>query len=671
MHQNRRHSTEFLIRDSVDSEDRILVLVGMFAQCMRDIVKLTAEAVGDLVGRNYTILAPTARIARHYCHADRGVYGLIYERNAHYDKKREKFIHEMKENSSSENHHYIVGDAHLISNSRWVSDSRQFGSGCLLNDFMDFVDLKESERRIIFIGDPYQMRRQSDASSALTITKLQEYSKSVKRVQLKEYRCNMGSELFLENRELLADRIQTRQFHRLAISLNDTDCVQLSDVSGNMDQLIKGHDAITIAHTNLQVNTYNQEIRSRIFGRQSELTEGDLVVTNNALSINCDECAKRCDVHAQYYDLPSGSFGIVKTIQGEEQLVQPLKGRPRPVTVNFLNVRIQWKHIGCEHHHKHLCFRDYLYTEKPGIDKDAMIAMIVHAREEQKQSDASSEESSDKEFLDSRFLRAAMLRFGYAVTLHKAQGCLYKTVIADLSSENLEGGDGYFRWLYTAFSVPSKSLNLINLPRKSPFGRTVWQLDQGRLTTRISPTSLIEYDPSASAPQDIKEFPTERNELRNLYSFLSERLKRIHVRVTKLVHHPYQEVYTFEMNGRSTCTIQFHYNSKFQITRLSVQKSKPSDFAGRIRGVLISDPTFEDTFQKGIYDILSHRLESHDIRITGVEHRDFQEVYYIEGDQGRARFSAYYNNKGAVTKIILTSYNAEKFKEYLQTIFQA
>ena len=675
MHRSTQHSSEAesLISGFVDSDDRILILVGIFGQCMRDIVAMTTQAFSAPENK-CTVLAPNARISSHYHSACGSLYGFIYESNAYFDNKKSKFIHELKTNNSPRNQNYIVGDAHLISDSYWASTSRQFGSGCLLNDFMDFVNLRGSERRIIFIGDPYQMQRQSDASSALNISKLQEYSESIKCVQLKEYKCDVGSGLFLENRELLADRIETRQFHRLAISLNDTDCVELSGDAVDVDQLIRNHDAITIAHTHAQVNEYNREIKRRVFNRAFKLTEGDLVVTHNSLRLKCEECAKMYDVPHQYYDIPSGSFGTVQSILKEEQVEQALRGRPKPVTVHFLNLDIQWKNIGCGHYHSHLCFRDHFYAEKPGINQDELIALVVDARSRKKEKEemtgTPSEEGPDREHLDSPFFHAAMLRFGYAVTLHRAQGCLFKTVIADLFSENLEGGEGYFRWLYTAFSVPSKSMNLINVPRKSPFGRTVWKLDQGRLVTRISPNSLIEYNPSAPAPQDIKESPTEYRELRNLYSFLRKRLERINAGITKLVHHPYQEVYTFATNSTSTCIIQFYYNAKFQVTRMSVLQSTPSNFARRIQDALISSPVFQNTFQKEIYDILRHRLESHDIRIMGVEHQNCQEVYYVEGDMGRAKFCAYYNNKGAVTKMILANYNSEEFKQNLQSIFR-
>ena len=778
------------VTDFLSSENRILILSGMFGQCMGGIVRLVEGTALD-AGVVPTVVAPAARISKQYCNESKSVYGLLYDNLPHYDRNEQIFVHGELINSDGTNQLYLIGDSHLISDSPMVTDSRRFGSGSLLNDLMDFINLNESERRIIFIGDPYQVLRGSSSEMALNRTKLKDYSTLVQLKILESFECNKGKTLFLENRKLLADRICNRQFQRLKISLNDTDCTQLSDLPSERDRLIKNRDAIVVAYTHEQVNNYNQEIRSAVFGRGLELEEGDLVVSCNHITINCKRCAKN-------HNIPSGSFGVVRSILAKESIEQPLKGRSYPIKVNFLKACIRWNDSDCDHDHEQLCLEDFLYTDKPELGKDKLIALVVHARnlkkireegerdqriaclaqalalkacqekprlskdewneciqkqfagetglgedawigllvqlrgnsrqesnlngnewitplaqilaqkknheesklkEEkwvdliaqaltQKENQEKPEQCKDewiarvaqalahvktrKEYLDSPYLNAARLRFGYSITLHRAQGCLFETVVADLASGKGMGGEAYFRWLYTAFSVPYGSTHLINVPRKGPFNKTVWSLDQSQLDYSIRPNNLIGYDLSVPDHADeIPEFPTIHKELRNLFGYISRRVERIGAKVSELVHHNYLEVYTFEADSKSSCVLQFHYNGKFQVTRISVKKSQPSDFASQIQDVLISSPVFYDTFQEEIYDAISKKLEPYGIRITAVDHHKFQEVYFVEATTGKAKLRAYYNKVAAVTKVILESHSSEDIRDKLKSILDS
>ena len=797
------------IKDFVeDSEDRILVLTGMFGQCLRCVVRLAEEAVMRTNKTSYTVLSPAARIV--YPGGNKSVYGLMYKRSPYFDKDEQIFVHERVCNEACQDHLYIVGDAHSIGNSPRKSGIRRFGSGKLFNDLMAFIDLCNSERRIIFIGDPCQI---SSFSMPRIISKLKECSKSVQHMPLEHYRCTQWSALFLENRELLAERIKKRLLNRLSLSLNDSDCVQLSDLPGDVDQLIKkssddnkNFDPILVAFTHEQVNQYNRGIRSRAFGRGPELTENDRIVTYNHLTISHEQNS---------HEIPSGSFGtVVRDVLEKETIEQSLTGRGEPIRIKFIKVVVRWKDAPGEH--EHLCFEDFLYAKKPELGKDEFIALVAYTRKwskirkyAQSQVDASenagdgkgltpdmwkaimeyartqlSEEKSSlakdgwqdvldyaekqayetenlsgkwktireyaegkvsaenqekskfsrdewkaiqdcakiwartkgekwftlseyvknqwkaqgrpvptkdhwreilkyaktrvdtpenldgkKENLSGPYLNAVMLRFGYAITLHRAQGCLHNTVIADLSPESGMGGEGYFRWLYTAFSVPKKSIYLINVPRKNPFRKTVWDLNKSQIDSSIQPSNLIGYNPSDPDPDAIKDFPTNQRELRNLYWFIRRRLDPVGVRIVKVKHHEYQEVYTFEGPDECACTLRFYYNGKYQITCISVLKSRLADFTSRVLEELVSSPVFPDTFTEEIYDAFRDKLKVHGIQITAVEHHDFQEVYFVEGDGDKARLHAHYNKSASVTKVVLERHSSENIRDLLKSIF--
>ena len=66
----------------------------------------------------------------------------------------------------------MVYDAHLVSRSLSQSDLLRFGTGRLLEDFIAFAN-PASERKIVFIGDPYMLSFGSSDDSAINVANLQ------------------------------------------------------------------------------------------------------------------------------------------------------------------------------------------------------------------------------------------------------------------------------------------------------------------------------------------------------------------------------------------------------------------------------------------------------------------------------------------------------------------
>ena len=63
------------------------------------------------------------------------------------------------------------------------------------------------------------------------------------------------------------------------------------------------------------------------------------------------------------------------------------------------------------------------------------------------------------------YYNAMQVKYGYAVTCHKAQGGQWKTVFLDQGFVSPEGlTPDYFRWLYTAFTRATEHLYLVNWP---------------------------------------------------------------------------------------------------------------------------------------------------------------------------------------------------------------
>ena len=69
---------------------------------------------------------------------------------------------------------FIIDESHLISDNYHQSIDLRFGSGKLLEDFMTFSDLKNTKRKLIFVGDSFQLSIGKKEESALNPMYLEE-----------------------------------------------------------------------------------------------------------------------------------------------------------------------------------------------------------------------------------------------------------------------------------------------------------------------------------------------------------------------------------------------------------------------------------------------------------------------------------------------------------------
>lgn len=345
--------------------------------------------------------------------------------------------------------------------------------------------------------------------------------------------------------------------------------------------------------------------------------------------------------------------------------------------VPFLRIRARLPQGGKEV--AFLCLKNYLYAGKPELDAETLLALHVSAESrfrehlrglkeaaasagasgnlETSEADEPGSNELRAEFLRTDpFLNAARLRFGYALTLHRAQGQRFDTVIANLDTGQGQANEAYFRWLYTLFTVPQNRLILSHVPTITPFSKAEWDDSRTRLDS-IRPCDLISFDPAAEENGDTLPFPIEERPLRNLYHYVVAAVGPLDIRVVSLEHHAYQEVYGFEGKGSASCSLRLFYNKRFMATRIEAVASSPTEFAAQVRQALTSNVRFETEFQKMLYELLVGKLERSNISVSGIEHHAYQEVYYVRSESGDVKLEVYYDGDGFVTRFVPVGYS--------------
>ncbi len=657
------------IKNFLESSERVLTVTGMVGTGLEQIMELIASKALE-ANRTYDVLAPNRRLASHYSVEANSIYNHIYSRNSKLVK--EKFIYALCENNDPAKHIYIIGNAHLISDSKFETDDSRYGSGQILTDLLDFINLKKSERQIIFLGDPFQLTRGKADESALCNERLHSATGfHVKELLLDRILPDKENDLFIENCLNLAECIKLEIFNQMNISTDDLRLIESSSDPAIKHQLIQDlflKDSIStklVAFSNAQVNRSNNWLRRNIFKRGDGITTGDLVHIHNSFSVE-----KKDDFNQPIY-ISNDSFAeVLEVNENIEPLIQSLKGRENPVVVSFLKIKARLiQNLG--ETVEFICLKDYLYADSPKVDIDTLIVLHISAKKrfydnnankKHHETEVTNPEASDEpistalaNFLrNDPYLNAARLRFGYALTLHRAQGQQFKTVLADMNIIELgKTSEAYFRWVYTLFSIAQEKIILSNIPKITPFHKASWDSTQSKLDSSVRPINLIAFNPNAEAgDSDISTCSIPDKPLRNLYLHIVNNIKAEKIQVRSYKHHNYQEIYDFEASeDRAFCSLRLYYNGKYQVTRIESIKSEPHEFAATVQELITSSVLLETEIQERTHTLLKRKLATYKVSIQSIEHHNFQEIYYLKLESEILKLSIYYDGDGFISRV--------------------
>lgn len=658
------------IENFLESSERILIISGMIGAGLKQLIEHIRDKALEK-SPSYSVLAPNRRLASHYPVETDSIYTHIYSRNPKLDN--EKFVYALTDNKDTEKQLYIIGDAHLISDSKFETDDSRYGSGQILTDILSFINLKESERKIIFLGDPFQITRGKTDESALCKERLHSITGfHVNEVFLDYIIPEKENDLFVCNCLKLADSINQNVFNQMSIVTDDTKIIEVSSEKKSEYQLIEDvflRDSIStkfIAFSNSEVNQFNSWLRQNIFKRSNSISSGDIVHIHNSCSVENNDDFERPNIS-------NDSFAeVIEVNENVEPLVQYLKGRENPIVIHFLRLKV--KLLETQKEVSILCLKNYLYADKPELDKDFFLALFVSAKArfdtKLKNGEFGNIDESNYRFELSKFLRndpyfnAARLRFGYALTLHRAQGQQFKTVFANMDIDLGKTSEFYFRWVYTLLSIPQEKIILSNITKITPLYKASWNITQSILDS-VRSSNLIGFDPNLAVDnQTVFEFPISDPSLKSLYLHITENIKLDGIKVSSYKHNNYQEIYGFEdLLNKAHCSLRLHYNGRYQVTKIDTIKSETIEFASIVRSLITSSVRLETDFQKQVYNLIKEKLATQNVLIQSIEHHNFQEIYYLKLGDDHLKLKINYDGDGFITKVAPLGYTNIKIVE--------
>ncbi len=395
------------------------------------------------------LLAPTGRAAKVFSsYADKMAYTIhriIY--------RMDSFGDENNRFSLAPNRHkqtlFVVDEASMISNSS--ADYSIFGSGRLLDDLLEFVYSGEGNK-LILIGDTAQLPPvKQERSPALQAETFKSHLYDVEEVTLTDIVRQAESSGILSNATNLRINLRygnTTVYPKLELdSFKDVKRISGIDFVEEISNAYSRYgmeDTIVISRSNKRVNAYNNGIRNRVLYREEELSSGDLLmITRN-----------------NYFWITN--FEKIDFLANGE-IVQVLRIRKQEELYGFRFCTVLLKHLDYDVEFEAIINLDSLHTEAPSLTREQYDKLFTAVMEDY--IDITQKRMRYKKIKENPYFNALSVKYGYAVTCHKAQGGEWKNVFLDIGYiDESYLGDNFYRWLYTSMTRSSEMLYLVNLP---------------------------------------------------------------------------------------------------------------------------------------------------------------------------------------------------------------
>lgn len=450
--QDQRNALHIFARFMTDrSENAAMILRGSAGTGKTSLAGAIVRAVNRLRIK-VSLLAPTGRAAKVFS-LNAGLAASTIHRKIYREKAFNGADGQFQLNNNMfRDMLFMVDEASMISLSQ---SNTTFGSGRLLNDLVQYVYSSGANCRLLLIGDKAQLPPVGEQESpALRTDVLKAYGLQVYECDLNEVLRQSQHSGILWNATAIREMITYNTATQLP-QIHLKGFADISIVQGNelIESLASSYSAVgmdetmVITRSNKRANIFNQGIRNTILGREEELTAGDLVMVVKNKYLEKD---RSTDISF----IANGDHAVVRRVRN----IRELYGfRFADVALEFPD----YNNIELDT----VVVLDTLTTEAPALTHEQNDKLFQSVMEDY--ADVPRKAARMKQLREDEYFNAMQIKFGYAVTCHKAQGGQWAHIYLDqgyMTDEMLT--PDYIHWLYTAFTRATEHLYLVNWSKK-------------------------------------------------------------------------------------------------------------------------------------------------------------------------------------------------------------
>lgn len=450
--QDQRNALHIFARFMTDrSENAAMILRGSAGTGKTSLAGAIVRAVNRLRIK-VSLLAPTGRAAKVFS-LNAGLAASTIHRKIYREKAFNGADGQFQLNNNMfRDMLFMVDEASMISLSQ---SNTTFGSGRLLDDLVQYVYSNGTNCRLLLIGDKAQLPPVGEQESpALRADVLEAYGLQVYECDLNEVLRQSQHSGILWNATAIREMITYNTATQLP-QIHLKGFADISIVQGNelIESLASSYSAVgmdetmVITRSNKRANIFNQGIRNTILGREEELTTGDLVMVVKNKYLEKD---RSTDISF----IANGDHAVVRRVRN----IRELYG------FRFADVALEFP----DYNNTELdtvVVLDTLTTEAPALTHEQNDKLFQSVMEDY--ADVPRKADRMKQLREDEYFNAMQIKFGYAVTCHKAQGGQWAHIYLDqgyMTDEMLT--PDYIHWLYTAFTRATEHLYLVNWSQK-------------------------------------------------------------------------------------------------------------------------------------------------------------------------------------------------------------
>ncbi len=698
----------------LSSDSSIFVLKGYAGSGKTTILSGIVEYLTDSKKKSL-LMAPTGRAAKvintktkkEATTIHKGIYSFevlndIRAKNEKGDEELESFMYYFKLRSGIDlqNSVIIVDEASMLSNHENNGEFFRFGTGFLLNDLISFSRIKEPQlnTKILFVGDPAQLPPVGmNFSPALDEEYLRkEFQLKVESVYLREVKRQDSNSAILSAASNIRKSLTSGYFNNFDLKENGRD-IYNPEFASFIDTYEKiENNKIIITYKNKTALDINKQIRIRKWGSEVPPQTGDTII-----------------VGANNYrkGVMNGEFGILVQV-GADTISRTISLRgKKPVLLTWRYVELLFPDKeNNDNVVKGYILENYLIGDTYLKPEETQALYVDFVNRNKGLKKGTSE--FDQAIMDDLFFNAYMIKYGYAVTCHKAQGGEwesafvtwdygvnddkdYKTVKHDSKGKKNEG---FYRWAYTAITRASNKLFCINPPYFNSYSsmtfisKEVADAYQTLSGNKIE-TEEIEIDSLLNEEMNKLKIYNEPIFLQDLFIRLLYTVRPLYIDIINRKKAQYQETFIFSRE-KDLCGITFWYNGKQEWTKIQrssnnagtdeffetivklIESSKKITVKRNTVETILSKIEFdqkleeEKPFLNNLFIDLTEQVRISDINIDEIEHQQNHERYYFKRNSEIAVIDFYYKDDGFFTSIypVQSKCNSIRLLEEVQNI---
>jgi exodeoxyribonuclease-5 len=429
-------------------KDKVFLLRGYAGTGKTSVVSALVRAL-NILKQKTILLAPTGRAAKVIASYS-GFPAFTIHKKIYRQKSMSEFRFQLAENLQTHTL-FIVDEASMISN---AGTETAFGSGRLLDDLVQFVYSSDG-CSLLLLGDIAQLPPvMQPHSPALESNQLAGYALNVHQFTLTHVVRQALESGILHNATLLRQQLtdeKTAEFPHFELE-GFTDIRKLSgmDLIDEIQRSYDGvgvEDTIVVTRSNKRANMYNNGIRARVMMKEDELTNGDLLmVTRNNY----------------FWNKPYKEIDFI----ANGDILEVVRVGKHHEMYGFRFVDLSLRSLDYEWEIDARIWLDALQSETPAAMNEMTNKLFAAVAEDYPE--ITTKRELYKKVFDNEYYNALQVKFGYAVTCHKAQGGQWKKVFIDpgqIADDQLNSD--FYRWLYTALTRATETVYLVNFPEKS------------------------------------------------------------------------------------------------------------------------------------------------------------------------------------------------------------